>query len=67
MRIVLTIIAALAAVTFPIYFIVYLFQALALGLMTLLVWVIWLVSNLFMKLNIIGKQNKSTDTKLIKG
>ena len=59
MKILIAIVAALAAVTFPIYFIVYTLQALALGIMAVLVSVIWGISQLCANIKFTTKKNNT--------
>jgi hypothetical protein len=59
MKTVFTILVALAAVTFPIYLVVFIFKSLVLGLMAALVTVIWVIGQIFMKLNIFSKQEQN--------
>jgi hypothetical protein len=64
MKTLFVIIAALAAVTFPVFLVVYIFKSLVLGLMTLLVSVIWMFYQLMLRFKIII--NKLNNTKLIR-
>jgi fatty acid desaturase len=64
MKTLFVIIAALAAVTFPVYLVVFIFKSLILGLMTLLVSVIWMFYQLMLKLKF--SRNKSNSIKLIR-
>jgi hypothetical protein len=62
MKTLFVIIAALAAVTFPVYLVVFIFKSLILGLMTLLLSVIWLFYQLMLKLT----RNKSNNIRLLR-
>ncbi|MBL0226127.1 MAG: hypothetical protein IPQ16_11305 [Geobacteraceae bacterium] len=61
MRIILTVVAALAAVTFPVYFIVFIFKSLVLGIMTIVVVTLWAVSQVVLKFS----RRRTSDVKLI--
>lgn len=65
MKIILAILLSLAAVTFPIYFIVFIFKSLLLGIMAALVTFIWILGQVIMKLNIFGKRERTNTSKLI--
>lgn len=65
MKTIFVIIAALAAVTFPVYFVVFVFKSLILGIMAGLILVIWLFGQLIIKLNIFVKGEQSHNTKYI--
>jgi len=61
MRIILAILAALAAVTFPVYFVVFIFKSLMLGIMTLVVAAMWVISQAVLKFS----KRRTSDVKLI--
>jgi uncharacterized membrane protein len=64
MRIILTVVAALAAVTFPVYLVIFIFKSLVLAIMIAVVTALWLFSRLVMKINIF-KRERTNDVKLI--
>jgi hypothetical protein len=64
MKTLFVLIAALAAVTFPVYLVVFIFKSLILGLMTLLLSVIWLFYQLMLKLKF--PRNKSNNIRLLR-
>jgi hypothetical protein len=66
MKIVIAILVGLALATFPVYLVVFMFKSLALGIMVFLASVIWMFSQLFKKLNILGTRSKSNSIKLIR-
>lgn len=66
MRTILAVIASLAAVTFPIYIVVFVFKSIVLGVMAGVISAIWLIGQVIMKLDIFGKRERTTTTKLLK-
>lgn len=60
MRTAFIIIAAVAAVTFPVYFVVFIFKSLILGIMTVVVVALWLIGQLAIRLRNYsgGKKNR---------
>lgn len=66
MRTILAVIAALAVVTFPVFFVVFMFKSLVLGIMAGVLSAIWLFGQVIIKLIILGKRERSTTTKLLK-
>jgi uncharacterized membrane protein len=57
-------VAGLAAVTFPVYFVVFLFRTLILGLFTMLASLIWLFCRLIMNITGTGKKGNAESYKL---
>lgn len=66
MRTILAVIEALAAVTFPVFLVIYLFKSLVLGVMAGVLSAIWFFGQVIIKLNIFGKRKRASTTKLLK-
>jgi hypothetical protein len=58
-------VAGLAAVTFPVYFVVFLFRTLTLGLFTMLASLMWLLCRLIMNITGSGKKGKAETNKIL--
>jgi hypothetical protein len=65
MRIIIAFIAGLAVVTFPVYFVVFVFKAIVMGIFAFMASVLWLFGQLFMKLNVFSS-NRTKEQKLLR-
>jgi hypothetical protein len=66
MRTVFIIIAALATVTFPVYFVVFTYKSLILGIMALVVVALWLLGQLAMRVRNYASNMKNRTVPLLR-